>query len=377
MKKVYIIALLLIGMLCFSACEKQDKEPTLQEPTEFVLNIPAYVNTTYNLEASESIELTCSQPNYGFTAATTYSVETSVSGEWGEGKSIVLGSTYTTAKMNVDAAELAAALTTLLNKEESEFPLITKVYIRLIAALSNSGLGKIVSNEIILPNVRVHYALPPVNVPEKMYMIGDCNGWDWGAAYEMVPVHSHPGIFWRLAYVASDTGFKFNSNKAWDGGEKGFGQVTITDNASADTKDAGGNIGITNGGWYLFVVRTSVVGRDIVYDVEIALPNVYTIGMASTTGTWDIADENLFEVPSDAAGFFKSQPYSKDFPGNDSDGCLRACIKLPEAEWWQTEFMVFDGELVYRATGDDQERVGASAGQSLYINFTDGTGKIE
>jgi hypothetical protein len=39
--------------------------------------------------------------------------------------------------------------------------------------------------------------------------------------------------------------------------------------------------------------------------------------------------------------------------------------------------MVFDGELKYRATGGDQERVNGKKGQVLKINFTKGTGSIE
>ncbi len=377
MKRIYLIASMLVGALAFSACEKEEKTPVLQEPADFVLNTPAYANNTYNLEASKTLELTCCQPDYGFTAAVTYQVEASLTGEWGEGKSVLLSGEYTNAKINVDAAELAAELTTLSGKDEKEFPMVLPVHLRLHAALSNSGLGEVTSNEVILPNVRLHFALPPVSLPEKLYMIGDCNGWDWGAAYDMVPVHSHPGVFWRLAYTADNTGFKVNTNKAWDGGEKGFAAVTVQDNAEAGVKDAGGNIGITKGGWYLFVVRTSLSGRDILYNVEVAPAKVYTIGIASTTGTWDIDDKNLFEVPATADGFFKSQPYANDIAGNDADGCLRACVKLSDADWWQTEFMVFSNELVYRGTGNDQERVGAKKGQSLYINFTDGTGKVE
>ena len=368
---------MLVGALAFSSCEKEEKAPVLQEPEDFVLNTPAYVNTTYNLEKSKTLELSCSQPDYGFTAAVSYSAEVSLTGEWGEGKSVLLSGKYTNVKFNLDAEELASELTTLSGKDEKEFPFITAVHIRLHAQLSNSGRGEVVSNEIVLPNVRLHFALPPVSLPENMYMIGDCNGWDWGAAYSMVPVHSHPGEFWQIAYVDAGSGFKFNTNKAWDGGEKGFANVTVQDNAEAGPKDAGGNIGVTKGGWYLFVVRTTLAGRDVLYNLEIAPAKVYTIGIASTTGTWDIDDANLFEVPATKDGMFKSQAYKSDIAGNDTDGCLRACVKLSDADWWQSEFMVFGNDLVYRGTGNDQERIGAKAGQSLYIDFINGKGKIE
>ncbi|MDE7127197.1 MAG: SusE domain-containing protein, partial [Bacteroidales bacterium] len=181
MKKFNILAaVLMAGSLAFPACEKQDNSPVMQEPTVFVLNTPAYVNTTYDLENSTSLELTCSQPDYGFTAAVTYQVEVSLTDDWTDPETTyaVLGTTYNTARINVDAADLAASLTALSGKDESEFPFITEVYVRLRASLTVSGKGEIVSNVVVLPNVRVHYALPPVNAPEEMFINGQCNGWD-------------------------------------------------------------------------------------------------------------------------------------------------------------------------------------------------------
>ena len=128
----------MLGVLAFSACEEQDATPVFQEPTTFVLNTPAYVNGTYDLEKSTSLELTCSQPDYGFTAATSYAVEVSLSGVFDGTESTVLGTTYSTARMNVDAAEMAAALTALATAAdptltEEDFPMETEVHVRLIA----------------------------------------------------------------------------------------------------------------------------------------------------------------------------------------------------------------------------------------------------
>ena len=79
MKNIATFAFLLAGMLSFSACDSdRDSNPVLQEPTEFILNTPAYVNTTYDLSNSKSIELTCSQPDFGYTAPVVYSIEVSL-----------------------------------------------------------------------------------------------------------------------------------------------------------------------------------------------------------------------------------------------------------------------------------------------------------
>ncbi|MBQ7812728.1 MAG: SusF/SusE family outer membrane protein [Bacteroidales bacterium] len=392
MKKLYIIASLLIGAAAFSACEEQDTTPVLQEPTTFVLNEPAYKNNLYDLENSTSIELSCSQPDYGFTAATSYAVEVSLDGNFTsvydakqnpEGDYLTLATSYSTAKMNVDASEFAEALTALTGiVDESMFPIVKEVYVRLKASLTASGEGVIYSNTIVLPSVRIHFALPSVTAPEKMYLIGDCNNWDWGAAYEMVPGYDNAATngndgshaeFWSVVYLP-EGGFKVNFNKAWDGGERGFAQVTAVDNASAGLADSGGNIGVATAGWYIVVVRVKVEGRDLVYTVEVNKPEVYLMGTNAPVNDWTIAPENLFTVPDKADGVFVSPKFAYD---TDGDGGIRACVSIEGLDWWKTEFMVFDGELKYRATGGDQDRVNGKKGQVLKIDFLKGTGSIE
>ena len=184
MKKSIIFASLLAGVLMFSSCESdRDDNPVLNEPTAFTLNVPAYVNTVYDLENSTSLELTCSQPDYGYTAATTYTVEVSTTQDFASFET--LASTYTTAKMNVAADEIAVAATNLKVAEgavDTDFPMETALYFRLKASVGTDQFGKelgtIYSNVISLPNVKLYFALPPVLVPENLYIVGDHNGWD-------------------------------------------------------------------------------------------------------------------------------------------------------------------------------------------------------
>lgn len=132
MKKISILAFLFAGMLSFSSCESdRDSNPVLQEPTEFVLNTPAYVNTTYDLANSTSLELTCSQPNFGYTAPTVYAVQVALNQSFDN--AIQLDTKYSTAKMNVDASEIAVAVTNLAvaeGKTEADFPLVAPLYVR-------------------------------------------------------------------------------------------------------------------------------------------------------------------------------------------------------------------------------------------------------
>ena len=92
MKKTALLLIPALALVAMTGCEDQDTAPVYQEPTEFVLNTPAYVNGVYDLEQSDNIILTCSQPDYGFTAAVTYSVEVSFGSTFEEGSFSALGS---------------------------------------------------------------------------------------------------------------------------------------------------------------------------------------------------------------------------------------------------------------------------------------------
>ena len=67
MKNLYKLFTLTMGLLALSACEAdRDSNPVLNEPDTFVLNVPAFAsNNVYDLKNSESLELTCTQPDYG------------------------------------------------------------------------------------------------------------------------------------------------------------------------------------------------------------------------------------------------------------------------------------------------------------------------
>lgn len=373
MKKITILASLLLGLSLFTACEDdRDSNPILQDPTTFVLNTPAYSTAVYDLEKSSSIELTCSQPDYGFTAVTVYSVQVSLNNDFTtEGAYYTLPTTYTTAKMNVGASEIAVAATNLAlakGKTEADFPLLTGVNIRLKAALIN-GKGEIFSNPVTLNNVRLHFALPPVVLPKTMNIIGNgIGGWDWSKnAIEMVPTYDNNGSFWHMIYVTAGGGLKFNIEKASNGAEFGS-SATLVDNANAGLSKNDGNVAVSKAGWYLVVVKSTVVARDIKYTVEFNEPKVYLMG--NTVGGWDVLDANAFTVPADGTGFFVSRAL-------DATDEVRMCVKLADLDWWKAEFVVADGKISYRGTGGDQTRYVVNAGKRVYLNFMTGAGKYE
>ena len=304
-----------------------------------------------------------------------------------------LSGSYTTAKIEVDAAELASTLTELYlakGMSEHQFPLTAPVYIRVKAVQTTADNKEvegtaITSNTIELSKVYFAFSLPPVTVPEKLYLVGSFNKWSWDNALEMIPVNGSPNIFWHLVYLdgeGNSAGVKFNSDKAWNDKEAGFEKITInpaSDNA-ADIINANGNIGSSKPGWYLMIVECTVVGRDIKYNVTFNKPNVYLQGVCTAAGGWDLIPDNLFSVPATADGEFVSPAIGNAVSGGPSgnDPGVRICVKIPNADWWKSEFIVYDKKIAYRGNGGDQTpRVAGAVGQKVYLNFTKETGEIK
>jgi len=378
MKKLFISILAISTLFAAVSCNK-DEKATYKEPTQFVLNTPSYVNALYDLENADYVILTCSQPDYGYTAATTYTVDVSLTEDFASYQTI--SDSYTSAKMEIDASDFAVAVTNALvesGKNEEDFPITTGVYVRANAIITNSGLGAITSNVIYLPKVLTPFALPEFVMPENMYVIGAYNDWTWTTALPMVKTYNNDGTFWRLLYLTD--GFKFNWNKVWDGNEVGYAGVEgrVTDNAGAGVgQSSDGNITVSTPGWYIMVVRTKIVGRSYEFSLEINKPNVYLIGTTLSTDSsiqWTVNDAGLFTVPTTSDGEFVSPAFAQDAA---SDSGVRACVVIGSEDWWHTEFMVFDNKIVYRATGNDQDRVAGGKGQKLYLNFGNDTGYIK
>lgn len=384
MKKILKSALLLVmGLGLFTACsDDNDSNPVVKEPTTFVLNTPVMTNALVDLANSEVVQLTCSQPDYGFPVRTSYKVEVALSEDMAN--AVPFGETFYNAKINLDAATLASMLTTMeldKGKGEADFPMQIPVYFRVTACmvdgLNNPVDGMAISSNVVkLNKVRLLYSLPPVTTPEELFLVGSFCGWDWNKSLKMVQVYDATNVFWHMVYI-DESGIKFNTATAWDGGEKGFAGLNSVggDLAAEIQASSDGNIASNKPGWYLMIVTTSVNGRDIVYDVQFNKPEVWLIGVL--TGGWDELMGEPFTVPATADGEFVSPAFAVTVPGNDTDGCVRAYVKIPGYDWWKSEFMVFNKSLVYRATGGDQDRVGGAAGQHLYLNFNKETGDIK
>ena len=98
MKKIYSIAILIASLIFLWSCQ-EDEKIVMQQPDSFVLNVPKYASGIYDLQNMETIELSTSQPDYGFTGAPTYSVEVSLSSDFSD--YVTLPTQSSLAKFNI------------------------------------------------------------------------------------------------------------------------------------------------------------------------------------------------------------------------------------------------------------------------------------
>ena len=199
-------------------------------------------------------------------------------------------------------------------------------------------------------------------VKPDLFLTG--SNYDWGGKWlPLVPFNKSEEDFWTIIYLHEGEQFKFAPQAGW-GDDFGYTGTTINDEAGVNiTSSSDGNLVVGKAGWYLLKVQNGSTKT-----LTVLQPNVYLIGDAA--GEWNIADSHKFTVPTTEDGVFESPAFA-------ADAELRMCVSVDGFEWWQSEFMVFDGKIEYRGRGIDQNRVNVKAGQKVTLNFTAGTGEIK
>lgn len=199
-------------------------------------------------------------------------------------------------------------------------------------------------------------------VKPDLFLTG--SNYDWGGKWlQLVPFNKSEEDFWTIIYLHEGEQFKFAPQAGWVD-DFGYTGTTINDEAGANiTSSSDGNLVVGKAGWYLLKVQNGSTKA-----LTVLQPNVYLIGDA--VGEWNIADSHKFTVPTTEDGVFESPAFA-------ADAELRMCVSVDGFDWWQSEFMVFDGKIEYRGRGIDQNRVNVKAGQKVTLNFTAGTGEIK
>lgn len=179
MKKLALFFACAAALVGFTGCE-DDKDPIYQAPTTFVLNQPALQNQYLELTEDGTFELTCSQPDYGYSAIVNYSAEVSLTEDFANCKEITSKGSGTTARMTFGCADLALVLCELHGfVDEASYQDIPaeKVYFRAVARLTGVESSEIRSNVVSLNKVKLYFAVP---TPGYIWVIGSAGafgGW--------------------------------------------------------------------------------------------------------------------------------------------------------------------------------------------------------
>lgn len=398
MKKVINMLLLsVLSLPLFTACETDtESNPTLNEPTSFVLNVPSYAtNNVYDLKNSKTLEITCSQPDYGVPMATTYSVQVSLDAEFAEktdesaANYVELGTTYTTAKMAVDASEVNSAILQLWDAKHEgvDFPAEPmKVYIRLRALITDSNRGAAMSNIIELPKV-LGAPIDILPIPKSIFLNGSML--ESGVWKPMVAISGRPGEFWLMQYFDKDAAFKFGTKEKEYIGYN-YANLTIKDEAEAgiegiDGANGGKDIKVANAGWYILYIKATVDKKEnqYVFSMKFFPAALYLCG-ETTGGEWGYPEAWKFTTPEGKDGDFVS-------PAMKTSGEARITARfaeVPDGDWWKAELTLLKGTTIFyrennnipdnwkKNMGDDYSITGAS-GKTIHLNFTKGTGSLK
>lgn len=385
MKKILLMASVAVAMGLFTACDSdRDDNPTLTIPETFRLNAPAIAeNNTIDLANTETITITCDQPNYGgYPVVTEYTVEYSTSETFEEGATYTMPSTYTSTVINLSAKTINSTLIEAYQAEHGEntspaadFPL----YIRLAAKPANVDVTPVYSNTITLPSCRATFKAPDVTIPADLFVVGSNIGNAWNTWQRLAHPFGTSGVYYTVVWMPEGGGqFKFGTKEGDWTGHSAISE--FNDNASVGISAASNdNIVFGKGGWFTLEFIAKIKGGALVYTLNVYDAHVFVTGNACGGFPPDTALECT--APADNTGEWVSPEFT-------ASGELRAYIQVGDRDWWRTEFTLKGGsEIYFRETVDIPSSwedalgadysVAASAGKRLYVSFDSGTGSVK
>ncbi len=229
-------------------------------------------------------------------------------------------------------------------------------------------LGKPFAAELI----RTGDGDPLPEYPEAMFLVGAATfyGWDTPGTKEDAIMQTlagggnNEGIFWKIAHLQAGEGWKLSAEN-WGSPNLGFNEIAEFDADGVAVTEDGGNMVVAESNMYMIVLNL----RDNTTKLSVKPAAVYGIGDAF--GGWDSGVEaNKFAIDLD-----NKWVVSPALVANGNIRMYTSHAWIPD--WWNAEFNVFDGKILYRGSGGDQEAVPGTAGQVIKLQFDDNVGIIE
>ena len=325
MKKIFSYAMLLLaGTFAMTSCDDDNESnPTLTQPTQFVLNTPA-VTGNIDLEKSTSVALTWSQPrpynDFDAPVVPTYTVQISPTGSFNKeydanaedntgADFFSLEETYSNGQnVELNTQTIDRKLVQLSGwQDASEVPSILDLAIRVKAAIVDASFREynpIYSNVINMKAVPYYIELKPAE-PIIWYMVGDCIGSaSWsndanGVGNGLVPMFLVPneqydattggGLTSFTGYFPENGQFKFVLTPgSWDN-QLNYTNVKSPGSFVLDLDGDNHNIGIAEAGYYTIKVDTK--SNDITIDKYDGTVKVYPqLCIAGSFNDWSDSD---------------------------------------------------------------------------------------
>ena len=177
MKRFSYILFGILGLVLSAvSCNGPEEEnPVLNKPTKLILNTPAFQKQYIDLQATPTVNLTCSQPEYGFPAAASYFAQVSLTEDFTD--FIEIDEAYSKCDMDVNAEAIAQAICKLrgVTSEDdyTDEPART-VYFRVRVKILDYEETNIISNVVSCEKVKGYFAL---KLPGYIYLVGAPEGW--------------------------------------------------------------------------------------------------------------------------------------------------------------------------------------------------------
>lgn len=381
------------GLFVLTSCEDDNESnPTIAQPTTFVLNQPA-VNGNIDLEKSQTVALTWSQPtpynDFNAPVVPTYTVEVSPTGSFNKAFDVnaedntgadffALDETYSSGK-NVELnTETLDRMLIQLNgwNEASKVPSLIDLSFRVKAAIRDASFREynpIYSNVVTMKAVPYYIELKPA-APIIWYMVGNCIGsasWSNGAdqvGKGLVPMFLVPneeydkatggGLTSFTGFFPEDGQFKFVLTPGDWNTQLNFTNVKNPGSFLIDADGDNHNIGIGEKGYYTIKLDTRTNDINIEkYDGNVQVYDQLCV--AGTFNEWSDTDMS----PVFTLDGCENHIWSFEVNGGD-----KLKVKIPGS--WETNWGYKNG---LAGSGDNDGNLVVPDGKYLLL-FNDITG---
>lgn len=192
MKKIFnsvLLAMVAALPMLTSCSDDNGSNPTVKQPTEFTINASPLADQYIQLSADNMVNLTWSQPNYGFNALATYQIQVglvengNVTWNTKDGAPKYLKTTYTSCNANISGEEIAESICDLdgfKDVDSYEDKGFREIALRVYSSLFNANDEEIPNTGIVSDNYVTFKHMAAYNAvksPAYIYLVGNPTGW--------------------------------------------------------------------------------------------------------------------------------------------------------------------------------------------------------